>query len=297
MKSIKFNTSIFTYPMFLSAVAAPITAATLLMLLIACSSNLSFTSITKESLELFVAYQKIPLFILSLALPLGTVTAANFRAIQFQKNLNRQEYEHHLDLYYKNIHEFEKKLQGSLEGSDTTFITIKHAYLIYSRFHSKPNYGELVDVKPNAKRIENISKKIIEIHGLFNSIDENHEILAKFIKNEFGKDIDKIIEKNMYALKALCFICEVNPLITSVASMFGVKFPKPDDTLRDHILAIISITRALTSFFSPVPENENLQSIIKTLDIKSRAWIEYSLLNSSDIRPSAIRAMYSNLKN
>lgn len=186
MKSIKFNSSIFTYPIFLGFVGVPIIVATLLMWLIACSSNLSFAFITKESLELFVEYQKIPLFILSLALPLGTVAAANFRALQFNSNLERQEYEHQLDLFYKGAEQFEKKMYGVIKAGNYKYFDPIFSSLVYSRLYKKPSKGELYDTNPMKKRLDKVC-------DTFNDITETLDRLSCYSDEDSSEYKDELL--------------------------------------------------------------------------------------------------------
>ena len=90
MNNNKKISSVFTYSYFWIAIIIPVSLSSLLMSFIFINDGLSIEWPNKETLSVFLEYMNVPLWILGSALPLATLATANFRALQFQSNLNYQ---------------------------------------------------------------------------------------------------------------------------------------------------------------------------------------------------------------
>ncbi|MBH0030266.1 hypothetical protein I6F10_04980 [Pseudoalteromonas sp. SWYJZ98] len=301
MKFIKFNSSIFTYPIFLGFVGVPIIIATLLMWLIACSSNLSFAFITKESLELFVEYQKIPLFILSLALPLGTVAAANFRALQFNSNLERQEYEHQLDLFYKGEEQFVKIMYGVIQTGNYKHFDHAFSSLIYSRLYKKPSKGELYDANPMKKRLDKVC-------DTFNVITETLDRLSGYSDNDSSEYKEALLlhyndlnglQKHV-GMAALCCDMKLILLIKSIddakgdlSNAIGIPTLGANASISKYIDSIIEMSKVINSIvglhLKVREDNFDMSMFKKTVE----RWLDNSYRYSNTVTLSDLEKKYN----
>jgi hypothetical protein len=137
--------SVFNYKYFQLAAAVPLVLGFILMIFIWQYDNLSLEWPSKKTLETFLSYMSVPLWIMGSAIPLATLATANFRAIQFQenleyqkRNLERQEFEHALDLYHKELNIFTACFNSVLLNEEYKIIKGSNATLIYSKAFSKP---------------------------------------------------------------------------------------------------------------------------------------------------------------
>ncbi|CAM3685810.1 MULTISPECIES: hypothetical protein [Pseudoalteromonas] len=155
--------SVFTYKYFWLAIAIPVSISLILMCFIWINDRLIPEWPNKKTLDTFLTFMSVPLWILGSSIPLATLAAANFRAIQFQENLKyqkdnlefqkrnieRQEYEHVLDLYHKELSIFKEKLESVLENEKYEFITSGDSTMIFTRLYEKPSKTSLNPIKPN----------------------------------------------------------------------------------------------------------------------------------------------------
>ena len=144
--------SVFTYKYFWLAIAIPVSISLILMCFIWINDRLIPEWPNKNSLDIFLTFMSVPLWILGSSIPLATLAAANFRAIQFQENLKyqknnlefqkrtieRQEYEHALDLYHKELNIFTACFNSVLLNEEYKIIKGANATLIYSKAFRKP---------------------------------------------------------------------------------------------------------------------------------------------------------------
>lgn len=137
--------SVFNYKYFQIALALPLALGCTLMIFIWCNDNLSLEWPSKKSLDTFLSYMSVPLWVMGSSIPLATLAAANFRAIQFQENLNfqkrnteRQEFEHALDLYHKELSIFKEQLASVIVNLKFEIIKPEDVTSIYTCVFTKP---------------------------------------------------------------------------------------------------------------------------------------------------------------
>lgn len=123
------------------------------MLFILQNDNLALEWPSKKSLDTFLTYMSVPLWIMGSSIPFATLAAANFRAVQFQENLKyqkdklafqkrnieRQEYEHVLDLYHKELEIFKAKLNSIFQNSGHKKFKPLDTTMLCIRFYKKPS--------------------------------------------------------------------------------------------------------------------------------------------------------------
>lgn len=138
--------SVFNYKYFQLAVSVPLVIGFILMIFIWQNDNLSLEWPTKKTLETFLTYMSVPLWIMGSSIPFATLAAANFRAVQFQENLNfqkrnteRQEYEHAIDLYHKELQIFTACFSSTLSNHRYKNIQEENATLIFTKAYEKPS--------------------------------------------------------------------------------------------------------------------------------------------------------------
>jgi hypothetical protein len=259
-----------------------------LMLFIADSSNLILAPITKESLELFVKYQKIPLLILSLALPLGTVAAANFRALQFQRNLDRQEYEHQMDLYYKNREEFEKKVKGIVLGGGFRYFKDGHSVLVYSRFYDKPKAGSIYYATPSKTKLKKVhltlntfisTLKRLESYSLTILEEYKDDVLSYY--KDFGviKDNEKIPDV-FYDLRILLLVRSIEQHRPDLSNYTGLHSEPENANIREYIDSICEMAIVFKTLFGHEIKNNTLGATFADLKNKVRIWLTSSSFSS-----------------
>lgn len=235
--------SVFNYKYFQLAAAVPLVLGFILMIFIWKNDNLSLEWPSKKTLDTFLAYMSVPLWIMGASIPFATLAAANFRAIQFQENLNyqkrnleRQEYEHALDLYHKELTIFKEKLTSSLANEKYKFITASDSTMIFTRLYEKPTKRCMVPAKPDSQVIEHLyfsiscaSKGIKAIDGLrvITDIDKRNETKTVFLKKyfpELGHGNHIIAEKLRFGdMMILQFILIYEGILKQISHALGIK--------------------------------------------------------------------------
>jgi hypothetical protein len=235
--------SVFNYKYFQLAAAVPLVLGFILMIFIWKNDNLSLEWPSKKTLDTFLAYMSVPLWIMGASIPFATLAAANFRAIQFQenleyqkRNLERQEYEHALDLYHKELTIFKEKLTSSLANEKYKFITASDSTMIFTRLYEKPTKRCMVPAKPDSQVIEHLyfsiscaSKGIKAIDGLrvITDIDKRNETKTVFLKEyfpELGHGNHIIAEKLRFGdMMILQFILIYEGILKQISHALGIK--------------------------------------------------------------------------
>lgn len=236
----KLGKTIFTYWVFWAFILIPIILSLILMCAIATGDALEFTKITKASLDTFIKYQKVPLVILGLSIPFGTLAAANFRAKQFHRNLERQEYEHQIDLYHKELSFFEKKFEGALLPKRMTYVAKHHAALLFSKSREFPEKGTLFDPSPVTKNgvyiASLINPALQYLYNIHTQNDENHlatvdsELFKKFFVH-----LDQYPPESHIDLELLTFMTKFHVMINKVSNHIGIDKPRINDTFIEYV--------------------------------------------------------------
>ena len=236
--------SVFNYKYFKLATVIPIVTSLVLMCFIWQNDNLSFEWPSKKSLETFFTFMSVPLWIMGSAIPFATLAAANFRAIQFQenleyqkRNLERQEYEHALDLYHKELNIFTSCFNSVLLNEQYKIIKGSNATLIYSKAFRKPTPNSTTSKCINTgffKLILFFQEKMIKDHKRtlysIEKFDENvifNHMLSNVFISEFT--IDDILDLKLkhHAIPAdasslISFLLTLDSSLEEIASLLGV---------------------------------------------------------------------------
>ncbi|WP_419147536.1 hypothetical protein [Pseudoalteromonas 'SMAR'] len=238
----RLGNTIFTYWVFWAFILIPIILSLILMCAIAIGDALEFTKITKESLDTFIEYQKVPLVILGLSIPFGTLAAANFRAKQFHRNLERQEYEHQIDLYHKDLDFFERKLDGAVGNRQFQYISKQHAALVFNNSRHYPvRGGMLFDATPKRYKALFLASDINTALAYLVDINKKEcELSEKEIDDElfrvFFTHLDNINDVVIDEIKVLTFMTKFYPTISKVANKIGIDQPKIDDGYSNYCI-------------------------------------------------------------
>ncbi|MEJ6473800.1 hypothetical protein [Pseudoalteromonas piscicida] len=230
----KLGKTIFTYWVFWAFILIPIILSLILMCAIATGDALEFTKITKASLDTFIEYQKVPLVILGLSIPFGTLAAANFRAKQFHRNLERQEYEHQIDLYQKELNLFEKKFEGAIEPEKFTYVHSRHATIVFSRSRKYPEKGCLFDPTPivgNGNYLAILINPALEyLNNIFlQNKDEKHlQMVDMELFTNFIEHLDRFSNTSQVELEVLTFMTKFRPKFVEIGNLIGIDHPQPD---------------------------------------------------------------------
>ncbi|WP_185843574.1 hypothetical protein [Pseudoalteromonas luteoviolacea] len=209
----KFS-GVFSYSIFWFSIILPIMIATILMAFIIVNDNLSPEWPSKGSLAIFLKYMEVPLWIFGSSIPLATLAAANYRAIQFQKNLDfqkrnldfqkinleRQELEHVVDLYHKELTLFKEKFEAIIYNGNFRCIRPEDATMVYTRFYPKPKQAGDYIFKIDEVRLEYVfdfikivEKNVFSIAKYNNVVSFGSELKLKCIFIE--KFLNKLSER------------------------------------------------------------------------------------------------------
>lgn len=229
---IKKEPSVFNYKYFLLALAVPLALGCTLMIFIWCNDNLSLEWPSKKSLDTFLTYMSVPLWVMGSSIPLATLAAANFRAIQFQENLNfqkrnieRQEYEHALDIYHKELDLFKDKLSSLLPNARYQMITPQDSTVLFTRIYKKPSKSE-----PGLTYNEDIVNMMFSyteaVHTVMKSIlgCKSREVLIKSVSFQKLKlDHDIFTSLNLDGLRAAVFLARLDEITQNLCFCLGLK--------------------------------------------------------------------------
>lgn len=232
--------SVFTYKYFWIAIIIPISISLTLMCFIWINDNLTLQWPNKNSLNTFLNFMSVPLWILGSSIPFATLAAANFRAIQFQENLEyqkcnleRQEYEHSLDIYHKELSIFREKLLSIIVNLKFKKIKPEDATILFSSLYQKPTKGnkEFKADEDFINKLKDYKTRTSELAWkLFENIDDaGHlnclkEELKKVFQNKFGFEL--VGFDNLYNKQDLCiiiYLCELDHDLRQILAVLGVK--------------------------------------------------------------------------
>ncbi|WP_212748511.1 hypothetical protein [Pseudoalteromonas rubra] len=303
----KQSKGIFSYPLFWCAILFPVVISTTLMLFIGFNDNLTFQPPSRESLALFLDYMKVPLWILGSAIPFATLAAANYRAIQFQDNLDfqrrnteRQELEHTVELYHKELSLFKEKFEAIIYNGKFNLIRSEDSTIIYTRFYPKPKRREDVLFQIDEMRVKlvyefmKLIERVVFDLGKINSVSTSgaeRALKADVIKQVFntlsGQEQEDIIRSlNIYDVKLINFLLIVDEKKSFVCSSIGIKnYSVKDEPV---VVVIRSILDIIGLHHSILPEEDKYNQY--RFSDKRRAelcevldhWLEYSSTLRSD---------------
>ena len=293
----KLGKTIFTYWVFWAFILIPIILSLILMCVIATGDALEFTKITKASLDTFIEYQKVPLVILGLSIPFGTLAAANFRAKQFHRNLERQEYEHQIDLYHKELDFFERKFEGTFKVDDIMFVRTTHGALVFSKSRKYPQKGELFDPTPiyeNGKEIAEIINVMFgDLLKIFNVKENRNDVSTELSQRyrSYSSDTQKYMCSNS-EIRFLLFMVKYHRALNDVSRKLGIKALGYDSTVDEYFrfvkeavsLAAVVYKRETHEMF---PQYSEIVTAYK--ETKKR----YSSIKESDLKIKTIERHYN----
>lgn len=299
MNNNKKISSVFTYSYFWIAIIIPLSLSSLLMSFIFINDGLSIEWPNKETLSVFLEYMNVPLWILGSALPLATLATANFRALQFQSNLNyqkrtieRQEFEHKIDLYHKELTLFREKFSAVIFNGNFKCIRPEDATLIFTRFYPKPTKKEDPYFEIDIKKIEYIYEfmKLFEAKVFeFGKIANTKRNKLKFINllfPDFSEEqkIEQENSINIYTLKIVYLLGIMEATLLQVCHVIGIRhFSIGKEPITLIIKLIIDIYALQTSFLDDGESecsfyfSQKRQSAL--VDILN-LWIKYSSISN-----------------
>ncbi|WP_212751475.1 hypothetical protein [Pseudoalteromonas sp. S2721] len=252
--------SVFNYKYFQIALAVPLALGCTLMILIWQNDNLSFERPSKESLETFLTYMSVPLWIMGSAIPFATLAAANFRAIQFQENLNyqkrnieRQEYEHKLDLYHKELVLFKEKFEAAINNGGFKLIRANDATSIYCRFYLKPKSKDDAHNTIDQNRVDyiftffiNFEKKVFAIAKEPNINKMKYEIIKYIIDDKDNKFLPDIcMRTNSYKVKIIILLSTFENVLKELCDVIGIKHYSMFNSSLTKVIELITEILAL----------------------------------------------------
>lgn len=230
--------SVFNYKYFQLAAAVPLVLGFILMIFIWQNDNLSFERPSKESLETFLTYMSVPLWIMGSAIPFATLAAANFRAIQFQENLNyqkrnieRQEYEHKLDLYHKELVLFKEKFEAAINNGGFKLIRSNDATSIYCRLYLKPKSKDDTHNTIDQNRVDyifaffiNFEQEVFAIAKEPNINKMKYEVIENVTDFKDSKILaDVCIRTNSYKVKIIILLLTFENVLKELCDVIGIK--------------------------------------------------------------------------
>lgn len=230
--------SVFTYEYFWMAIAIPIVVGLILMFFIWQNDKLSFERPSRESLETFVTFMSVPLWIMGSAIPFATLAAANFRAVQFQENLNyqkrnieRQEYEHKLDLYHKELVLFKEKFEAVINNGGFKLIRSNDATSIYCRFYLKPKSKDDTHNTIDQNRVDyifaffiNFEQEVFAIAKEPNLNRMKYEVIEYIIDDKDNKILaDVCMRTNSYKVKIIILLLTFENDLKELCDVIGIK--------------------------------------------------------------------------
>ena len=230
--------SVFNYKYFQLAVALPLVLGVILMFLIWQNDNLSLEWPTKKTLETFLTYMSVPLWIMGSSIPFATLAAANFRAIQFQENLNyqkrnieRQEYEHKLDLYHKELVLFKEKFEAVINNGGFKLIRSNDATSIYCRFYLKPESKDDTHNTIDQNRVDyifaffiNFEQEVFAIAKEPNLNRMKYEVIEYIIDDNDNKILsDVCMRTNSYKVKIIILLVTFENNLKELCDVIGIK--------------------------------------------------------------------------
>ncbi|WP_198403008.1 hypothetical protein [Pseudoalteromonas sp. 1_2015MBL_MicDiv] len=299
--------SVFTYSIFRISLIIPILLSIVLLLFIWVNDNLSITWPSKESLDVFLNYMEVPLWVLGSSIPLGTLAAANFRALQFQQNLlyqkeniERQNFEHIIDLYHKELSLFKEKFESIIINGKFKTIKGSNGALIFTRFYEKPTKENLNVINLNKLRMESVfhfmttfEKSLFELGSKTASLEKENEFRAAFIET-FGKNISSSEKKilfskiNIYDGKILFLLTGIEEYHFEICQTLGIKhFSISSENIITVIYSIFDIYGLQSSLFddgnslSPMCFSSLRQGML--FDILEH-WVSHSNIGKSHIK-------------
>ncbi|WP_246175513.1 hypothetical protein [Pseudoalteromonas rhizosphaerae] len=256
--------SVFTYKYFWLAIAIPVSISLILMCFIWINDRLIPEWPNKNSLDIFLTFMSVPLWILGSSIPLATLATANFRAIQFQenleyqkRNLERQEFEHKLDLYHKELVLFKEKFEAAIYNGGFKLIRANDATSIYCRFYLKPKSKDDVHNKVDENRVEyifaffiNFEKEVFTIARGLNMNEMKYELVKHIINDKDQKIVTAVCSQiNPYKVKIIVLLLIFEDVLKAICDAIGIKhysiFKFPLATVFEMIVDIFALQRSL----------------------------------------------------
>lgn len=249
--------SVFNYKCFKFAIAIPIFISVVLMWFIWQNDNLSLEWPSKKSLETFFTFMSIPLWIMGSAIPFATLAAANFRAIQFQenleyqkRNLERQEYEHALDLYHKELTIFKEITNSVLKNENFKLIKPEDTTLIFINVFKKPLSNKDKPLVYDLETAKTLSLFMIKVEKLIVKLDNCSldgntlalHYLTKTAPKYFSIDIDaERLSKDVHisAIKLALLVSWFTQQTNRISNTLGVQQISIYDSKTGDILSLI----------------------------------------------------------
>lgn len=286
-RKIKKVPSVFNYKYFQLALAVPLAIGCTLMIFIWCNDNLSLEWPDKKSLDTFLSYMSVPLWVMGSSIPLATLAAANFRAIQFQENLKyqkdnlefqkrnmkRQEYEHSLDLFHKELSLFKDSWSSLLKNENFNLIKPEDTTSIFLNVFKKPLSSEdkpLVYNLEKAKKLSLFMSKATKLIVKLDDCNVDSKTLAFYFLNKkapkyFLIDIDaEKVSKEVHinAIKLALLVSWYSQQSNRVSNTFGVKQISIYD---NHVGDILLLIKEVMKLYSMI---YNAKSASDKIDIE-----------------------------
>ena len=249
--------SVFNYKYFKLAIVIPIATSFVLMCFIWQNDNLSLEWPSKKSLETFFTFMSVPLWIMGSAIPFATLAAANFRAIQFQenleyqkRNLERQEYEYALDLYHKELTIFKETASSVLKNENFKLIKPEDTTQIFTNVFKKPMSSKDQPLVYDLETAKSLSLFMIKVEKLIVkldhcSLDSNTlalHYLTKTAPKYFSIDIDaERLSKDVHisAIKLALLVSWFTQQTNRISNTLGVQQISIYDSKTGDVLSLI----------------------------------------------------------
>ncbi|MDK1285949.1 hypothetical protein [Pseudoalteromonas umbrosa] len=300
------SSGVFSYKVFWFSLCAPVVIAVILMLAIAHNDNLSLDWPSQYSLTIFLKYMEVPIWIFGSSIPFATLAAANYRAIQFQENLDfqrrnleRQELEHVVDLYHKELILFKDKFEAVVHNGKFKCIRPEDATIIYTRFFPKPKKAgdcifKIDDVRVDYiyEIIKFVEKEAFLIEKYNEEIKVGSELelkcdLMKRLDIGLNQEEERVIinSLNIYDVKLMVLLFIIEEKLLSACHSIGIKHHSihyfPVVTVFESFMDVVGL------YCSILPEDEGYNKYrisderrVEFGDVINH-WLEYSSIQGN----------------
>jgi hypothetical protein len=130
------NKPVFKTPLFWLSLLLPLLIGLILGVAIAVSDNLNLDLFGgKKAIDLFWDYMKVPVAMMSLAIPFTSWVIANHRSAELVDTIAKQEHKRVSDLFYAHSEYFVKTFGRFIKTHLWQFIEIEDLYLIHRQLY------------------------------------------------------------------------------------------------------------------------------------------------------------------
>jgi len=138
--------------------AVPFVFSVLVACLIFNEGRLTIAPWTKDNIDLFLDFYRVPLVILSLAFPFAAIAIANHRSVQAVKAMEINTAQNHFSNYYFHREQFQKRLDNLVFVKEVGHLGFRvNSYALYSMVFSCSSVNS-VQVEPDIDVYEKMLK-------------------------------------------------------------------------------------------------------------------------------------------